>query len=269
MQSINEALALGFWVSCSAETYRLIPVEGAGPRTSRESVDLWDERAGRSGREDYNRQECLAPPPSPPPLSPPTSPSPPDPPRYRGSGVVTAFPWIGEKLWHWEVVGLGATVIFSAAIPALYADDYTVALTCFILSIVWFSAKLLSWQQTRGNASRKLILAVVSAVAIWGTYRWVSSRRESEENLAFRPIRIDNIVVNAHSLKDTLVVAINLTNLSKKQLRVKEIGQMFLRPKPQSPFERERVEDELWQQEILNLNSRAIESKVPTAEDGE
>jgi len=92
-----------------------------------------------------------------------------------------AFSWIGRQLWRWEVVAIGAPLIYGAGIGALYGDDYIVAETLFFAGIAWITAKVLSWEETRIHPNRQGISTLILLLGI-GVFTassfWISHRIE-------------------------------------------------------------------------------------------
>jgi hypothetical protein len=97
----------------------------------------------------------------------------------RWTSTSAALKWICGHLWRWDVVGIGAPLIYAAGIGALYGDDYIIAAALFFAGIAWITAKALSWEETRNHPNQRgvsLIFLVFGVVAFTASLLWIRHR---------------------------------------------------------------------------------------------
>ena len=107
-----------------------------------------------------------------------------DPPPERPRPERSAFGWLGEKLWRWEVITIGSTLIYGAGVAAMYGDDYLVAGVLFLASIGWLTAKTLAWEETKAQQQRgriSILVLVVALFALAASSYWILHREKSHQ----------------------------------------------------------------------------------------
>jgi hypothetical protein len=89
-----------------------------------------------------------------------------------------ALKFIGRILWRWDVVGIGATLMFGFGVSAMYADDYRIAIALYLLSIGWLAAKALAWEETVAHHQRAGV-SILIFLLILGSLVWVRHRQQA------------------------------------------------------------------------------------------
>ena len=79
--------------------------------------------------------------------------------------MARAIPWLGEKLWRWEVLAVGVPALYGAGISAMYADEYTAAIVLYVAALAWCTAKILTWKEAREHEAKRGISILVVAIA--------------------------------------------------------------------------------------------------------
>jgi hypothetical protein len=95
--------------------------------------------------------------------------------------------WLLEKLWRWEVVGVGSTLLYGFGVGAMYADDYLVARCLYSAGLVWLIAKTLAWEETRRHQNRKAVSAgiLVTGLICFGLSElWIQHRKSGQHETA-------------------------------------------------------------------------------------
>jgi acyl carrier protein len=90
-----------------------------------------------------------------------------------------AMHWLGEKLWRWEVIAIGAPFIYAAGVTALYGDDYAVAAAFYLIGIAWPTARILASRETRTHKRKwrvRSLIAVSSLAILAASLAWISHR---------------------------------------------------------------------------------------------
>jgi hypothetical protein len=90
--------------------------------------------------------------------------------------------WLLEKVWRWDLVAAGSTLLYGSGVGAMYADDYTIARTFYFVAIVWLTAKVVVWEETRAHKKRFGISIVVLLLAVAGLFLsdlWIRHRAQS------------------------------------------------------------------------------------------
>jgi len=77
-----------------------------------------------------------------------------------------ALGWILEKLWRWDTVGVGSTLLFGFGVGAMYGNDYTIAGLLYIVSVGWLAAKLIAWEETTRHEHRNAIITFVVVLGL-------------------------------------------------------------------------------------------------------
>ena len=100
-----------------------------------------------------------------------------------------ALQWITERLWRWEVIGIGFPALYGAGIAAMYGDDYWVAAALFASGIGWPAAKILVSEETKAHKKRatlRFLVLLSSLLLIATSLLWISHRRK--QHLAETPV---------------------------------------------------------------------------------
>jgi acyl carrier protein len=90
-----------------------------------------------------------------------------------------ALRWIAERLWTWEVIGVGFPALYGAGIAAMYGDDYPVAAALYACGVSWPAAKILVSEETKSHKKRGTLrfLVVLSSLLILAmSFLWISHR---------------------------------------------------------------------------------------------
>ena len=88
-----------------------------------------------------------------------------------------ALRWLGEKLWRWEAIAIGAPLIYGAGVSALYGDDYLVAATLYLVGLVWPAARFFAEVKAHKRKWRIRSLIAMSGLAVLAaSLGWISHR---------------------------------------------------------------------------------------------
>ena len=106
------------------------------------------------------------------------------------SSMRDSMRWLFDKMWRWDVVGIGSTLVYAAGVSAMYGSDYVIAYACYFVGIAWLIAKAVSWEETTHHKNRIGISALVLVVGV-GLFAvsavWITHHQGAELAKTERP----------------------------------------------------------------------------------
>jgi hypothetical protein len=143
---------------------------------------------------------------------------------------------------------------------------------CIVLVID--AVRRTEWAEAKGSSSRLVIamhLLVSGSFIGFGVYLQIrKNSAESMKEITKYPLRVDSMWVNTDRMSgQTVRIVVNLTNVSGRVLRVKELGKPFSAVYPRDPVERAALEDKLWDETVKELVGKTTESQYPTGNGGQ
>jgi hypothetical protein len=104
--------------------------------------------------------------------------------------MLRAVNWIRKKLWQWEVAGTGATTSCGIGVAAMYEGQFIVAACLYFLSVIWLTAKTITWEETKSHEQRKgisILILVMGMGFFAGSLLWIRERYEHELEMLGQP----------------------------------------------------------------------------------
>jgi len=111
-----------------------------------------------------------------------------------------ALQWIMERLWRWEVIGIGFPALYGAGIAAMYGDDYWVAAALYASGIGWPAAKIFVSEETKAHKKRatlRFLVLLSSLLLLAMSILWISHRRK--QHLADSPVVLSPLKAQSFS----------------------------------------------------------------------
>ncbi len=99
----------------------------------------------------------------------------------HGKGSLTRA---AETLCSWPVVGVGAPLLFTLGVAAMFGDQYRIAAIFYFASMVVVTAKVLTWEDARraqGKVKRagvSILVVVAAMAAFWACLWWIDHRKD-------------------------------------------------------------------------------------------
>jgi hypothetical protein len=91
--------------------------------------------------------------------------------------ILSGAQFVGSLLWRWDVVGAASLLLYGSGVGAMYGGQARIALALYAMSVVWLSAKTLTWEETKLHKARGVVsflIVLFSAIVVSVSFEWIN-----------------------------------------------------------------------------------------------